>query len=124
MLSWARLPGLRPADAEALLHACGVRGDSELIQTYLQRHCDCHPLVTGIVAGLVNDYFPDRGNFNAWAADPDHGGSLNIAELGLVEKRNHILRAAIETLPDASLQLLATLALLTEAADYDTLAAH
>src|SRR6185312_10922882 len=51
-----RLAGLRPADAEALLRACGVRGDSQRIQSYLERHCDCHPLVTGIVAGLVQDY--------------------------------------------------------------------
>lgn len=35
-----RLPGLRPADAEALLRACGIHGDSETIRTYLQRHCD------------------------------------------------------------------------------------
>ena len=75
-----RLPGLRPADAEALLRTCGVRGDSQQMQEYLQRHCDCHPLVTGIVAGLVNDYLPDRGHFDAWAADPDHGGRLNLAD--------------------------------------------
>ena len=53
-----RLPGLRPADAEALLRTCGVRGDSQQIQDYLQRHCDCHPLVTGVVAGLINYYLP------------------------------------------------------------------
>jgi Domain of unknown function (DUF4062) len=40
------LAGLRPADAEALLRSCGVRGDSQGIQEYLQRNCDCHPLVT------------------------------------------------------------------------------
>jgi hypothetical protein len=37
------LPGLRPADAEALLRSCGVKGDSQAIQTYLKSHCDCHP---------------------------------------------------------------------------------
>src|SRR4029077_19413669 len=68
-----RLPGLRPGDAEALLRACGVRGDSPLMQDYLQRHCDCHPLVTGVVAGLINDYLPARGDFDRWAADPNHG---------------------------------------------------
>jgi len=118
-----RLPGLRPADAEALLCACGVHGDPETIRTYLQRHCDCHPLVTGVVAGLVNGYLPARGRFDAWAADPDHGGQLNLAELDLVQKRNHILRAALTALPDTSRQLLSTLALLSEAVDYDTLSA-
>ncbi|MHC4234754.1 MAG: DUF4062 domain-containing protein, partial [Planctomycetota bacterium] len=62
-----RLPGLRPADAEALLRACDVKGDSREIQDYLKSHCDCHPLVTGVLGGLVNDYLPDRGNFDAWA---------------------------------------------------------
>ena len=118
-----RLPGLRPADAEALLRGCGVHGDPDTIRTYLQQHCDCHPLVTGVVAGLVNDYLPARGRFDAWAADPDHGGQLNLAELDLVQKRNHILRAALTALPDTSRQLLSTLALLPEAVDYDTLSA-
>jgi hypothetical protein len=117
------LSGLRPADAEAMLRTCGVRGGSEVIQAYLRRHCDCHPLVTGVVAGLVNDYLPDRGNFDRWAADPGHGGRLNLAELDLVQKRNHILEAALTALPDTSRQLLSTLALLSEAVDYDLLMA-
>lgn len=118
-----RLPGLRPADAEALLRVCGIRGDALSIRTYLQQHCDCHPLVTGIVAGLVNDYMADRGNFDTWAADPDHGGHLNLAELDLVQKRNHILTTALDALPDKSRQLLSALALLSQAVDYGTLTA-
>jgi Domain of unknown function (DUF4062) len=118
-----RLPGLRPADAEALLRTCGVRGDSAQMQDYLQRHCDCHPLVTGVIAGLINDYLPGRGHFDTWAADPDHGGRLNLASLDLTQKRNHILTAALEALPDASCQLLLTLSLLPESFDYTILAA-
>lgn len=118
-----RLPGLRPADAEALLRACRVRGDSQEMQDYLQRHCDCHPLVTGVVAGLINDYLPARGNFDAWAADPNHGGRLNLADLDLTQKRNHILTAAMDALPAASRRLLSTLSLLPESFDYDILAA-
>src|SRR6202008_1952748 len=68
-----RLPGLRPADAEALLRSCGVPGTSADIQNYLKTNCDCHPLVTGILAGLINDYLPDRGNFDAWSADHNGG---------------------------------------------------
>lgn len=118
-----RLAGLRPGDAEELIRACGVRGDSRAIRTYLQQHCDCHPLVTGIVAGLVNNYLAGRGHFDAWAAGPDGGGRLNLAELDLVQKRNHILAAAMDALPDESRQLLGTLALLSEAVDYETLTA-
>ena len=106
-----RLPGLRPADAEALLRTCGVRGDSGQMQDYLQRHCDCHPLVTGVLAGLVNDYLPARGDFGAWAADPAQGGRLDLAHLDLTQKRNHILTAALQALPDASRRLLSTLSL-------------
>ena len=118
-----RLPGLRPADAEALLRNCGVRGDSRRMQDYLQRHCDCHPLVIGIVAGLINDYLPRRGDFDAWSADPDHGGHLDLARLDLIQKRNHILTAAMEALPDASGRLLSALSMLPESFDYAILAA-
>jgi tetratricopeptide (TPR) repeat protein len=117
------LPGLRPADAEALIRACGVKGNSTEIQNYLTRHCDCHPLVTGVLAGLINDYLPDRGNFDAWADDPSYGGQLNLADLDLVQKRNHILKAALDALPEKSSQLLSTLALISEAVDYPTLSA-
>lgn len=117
------LPGLRPSDAEALLRSCGINGTSQEIQNYLKTHCDCHPLVTGVLAGLINDYLPDRGNFDGWAADPAGGGQLNMAELDLVQKRNHILSAAISALPEKSRILLSTLAILSESVDYDVLSA-
>ena len=117
------LPGLRPADAEALLRSCDVTGASQAIQNYLKSHCDCHPLVTGVLAGLINEYLPDKGNFDAWVADPAGGGQLDLANLDLVQKRNHILKAALDALPERSHQLLSTLALLSEAVDYPTLTA-
>ncbi|PGH44708.1 hypothetical protein COO58_09935 [Micromonospora sp. WMMA1996] len=118
-----RLPGLRPPEAEALLRSCGIRGDSYRIQDFLQRHCDCHPLVIGVVAGLINDYLPDRGNFDVWAAAPEHGGRLDIGGLDLVQKRNHILRDALNALNAESRQLLWTLSLLVTSVDYATLEA-
>ena len=117
------LPGLRPADAETLLRSCGVTGASTAIQDYLKSHCDCHPLGTGVLAGLINNYLPNRGNFDDWAADPAGGGQLNLANLDLVQKRNHILKAALDAIPEKSRQLLSTLALLSEAVDYFTLSA-
>ena len=118
-----RLRGLHPADAEALLRTCGVTGDSERMRDYLLRHCDCHPLVTGVVAGLINDYLPARGDFDRWAADPDAGGWLDLAHRSLTHKRNHILAAALRALPEASWRLLSTLSLLSESFDYAMLAA-
>lgn len=115
------LAGLRPPDAEALLRSCGITGTSTKIQAYLKAHCDCHPLVTGVLAGLINDYLPNRGNFDTWATDPAGGGRLNLAELDLVQKRNHILKSAIAAQPEKSRALLSTLALLSEAVDYNTL---
>jgi tetratricopeptide (TPR) repeat protein len=117
------LPGLRPADAEALLRSCKVTGDSQSIQNYLKSHCDCHPLVTGVLGGILNDYLPARGNFDAWSADPASGGQLNLADLDLVQKRNHILKAALGAVPKEGRQILAVLALLSEAVDYATLSA-
>ena len=118
-----RLPGLRPADAEDLFRDCDVKGESAAMRSYLQAQCDCHPLTIGVLAGLVTAPGPRRGNFDAWLADPARGGSLNLADLDLVQKRNHILRAALEALPEKGRQLLSTLALLSEAADYAVLSA-
>ena len=117
------LRGLRPPDAEALFRACGVKGGSEAIQGYLQKHCDCHPLVIGVLAGLVNEFMPDRSNFDAWEGSAAGSGQLDLADIALVQKRNHILAAALSTLPKPSHELLSILALLSEAVDYETLSA-
>jgi hypothetical protein len=117
------LPGLRPPDAEALLRSCGIEGKSDAIQSYLTANCDNHPLVIGILGGLIANYLPARGDFDAWSAAPDGGAALDLARLDLIQRRNHILDAAIQKLPDASRQLLSTLALLTDSVDYETLKA-
>ncbi|MDQ0462403.1 hypothetical protein QO010_000151 [Caulobacter ginsengisoli] len=115
------LPGLRPADAEALLLSCGVTGDSDDIRAYLQTNCDCHPLVVGVLAGLINDFKPNPGNFDAWKTAA--GGNLNLENLDLRQRRNHILRQAIERLDGRGRRLLENLALLQASADYATLMA-
>ena len=118
-----RLPGLRPSDAENLLRSCGITGSSARIQTYLQEHCDCHPLVIGVLAGLIADYLPARGDFDQWVDDPEGGGRLDLASLDLVHKRSHILHSALDALDDGGRQLLSTLSILSESADYPILAA-
>lgn len=117
------LKGLRPADAERLFLDCGVRGSSREIQPFLQANCDGHPLVIGVLAGLVNDYLPDRGNFAAWRDAPAYGGKLDWSKLDLVQSRNHILDEAIAALDTMSRQLLHGLALLIGGADYPLLEA-
>jgi predicted amidohydrolase len=118
-----QLPGLRPADAEAMFRNCGVNGDADAIQNYLATNCDCHPLTIGVLAGLVNNYMRDKGNFDRWINDPVGGRSLNLAKLDLKGKQNHILEVAMSMLTPKSRQLLSTMALIYEAVDYDTLAA-
>jgi hypothetical protein len=115
------LPGLRPHDAELLIRSCGVSGTPSVIQTYLKSHCDCHPLVIGVLAGLVNDFLQDRGSFDSWVMSESGGGRLNLADLDLVQKRNHIMAAALSALPDTSHELLSTMALLSESFDYETI---
>jgi tetratricopeptide (TPR) repeat protein len=117
------LPGLDEADAEELLRSCGIQGTSADIRYYLTNYCGNHPLVIGVLAGLINSPGPHRGNFDSWAADPKYGAKLNLASLDLIQSRNHILRAAMEALEPPSRQLLSTLALLSNAVDYETVAA-
>jgi len=117
------LAGLRGADAEQLLRSCGIDGNGAAIQTYLKTNCDNHPLVIGILGGLIANYLPARGNFDAWSTATDGGAALDLASLDLIQRRNHILRAALYALPPPSQQLLSTLALLTDSVDYETLQA-
>jgi hypothetical protein len=116
-----RLTGLRPVDAEALLRASGVHGDSVTVQQYLAEHCDCHPLLVGAIAGLVNDYLPARGDFVAWASDPNAGGRGELITAPLFAQRNHILTAAVAALPEEHMRLLSLIALTSHEIDYATL---
>lgn len=122
-VSRVALPGLRPEDAEILLRDCGVSGTSQRIRDFLEKNCDCHPLITGVLGGLINDYFPDPGNFDAWEIDPAGGGRLDLGSLNLIKIRNDILKAALEALHRNSRELLSVLALIDVAVDYTTLMA-
>ncbi len=117
------LPGLRPGDAEQLLRSCGIDGDSEAIQKYLAANCDNHPLVIGALAGLINKPGPTRSDFDAWASHPDGGMSLDLADLNLMQRRNHIIEAAYRAVSAEGQELLSTLAFISDAVDYETLAA-
>jgi len=118
------LAGLRPKDAELLIRFCGVFGDSQEIQNYLSKHCACHPLVIGILAGLIIDYLPDKGNFDNWVTDAELGGGrLNLGKIDIVQKRNHILEIGIANLSSEGKQLLSTLSFLTDIIDYSILQA-
>jgi len=118
------LLGLRPDDALAMIEECGVKGDKAAIKKYLSQHCGCHPLVIGVLAGLIREYLPAKYNFDLWAADTiNGGGQLDLAALDLKQKRNHILEFAFKQLRKNSQKLLGSLSFLQDNIDYTTLAA-
>lgn len=106
------LLGLDAEDAEAMFRACGVLGNGHAMQVYLKENCGCHPLVIGALAGLIDDFLPSRGNFDRWKVSVQGGLALNLADLDLKQKQNHILLAALEALPSASRELLTRLAMM------------
>jgi hypothetical protein len=118
-----RLPGLRPEDAEALMRICGVFGESQAIQDYLKDNCDCHPLVIGVLAGLVNRFLPDRGNFDRWRIAGEGGLAVDMSRLDLIGRRNHILTHAIAALPEERRNFLGQLAMILNEFDYKVLMA-
>lgn len=116
-----RLPGLSTADAEALFRACGIFGESKAIRAYLRENCDCHPLVIGFLAGLINRSLAEPGDFSAWVVSGTGGLALNLATAPLLQKRNHILSEAILSLPPGSRGLLSTLSMLFGGTKYSEL---
>ncbi|MFT5466109.1 MAG: hypothetical protein ACI8UO_001207 [Verrucomicrobiales bacterium] len=117
-----RLSGLSPPDAEALLRAWKIGGDSIRIRKWLEHNCASSPLVINVLAGLINKPATSfRGDFDAWVHAPDGAEKMNLGALDLTEKRNRILAEALVDLPPQSRALLSTFALLSESADADLL---
>jgi tetratricopeptide (TPR) repeat protein len=119
-VSHVRLPGLTDADTVDLLARLGVHGDQKPINVFF-RQLDNHPLVVGIVAGLVRDYRRYPRSFDRWRADPTAGGAFKLGQLNLMQRQSHILATALDDLdPDRRL-LLGYLAELAGAVDWSTL---
>jgi len=96
-----QLRGMHPDDALRLMHGLDIRGEGQAIRRYLTENFDNHPLLLGIIAGLVNDYFRDPGNFDRWVDDHQGGAGLHLAKLQIEQRHTHILAAALNGLePD------------------------
>lgn len=117
------LGGLHTDDALTMMRRLGVQGDESAIRHYLKESFDNHPLLVGIVAGLVNDYIREPGNFDRWAEDPQGGAALDLSKLDLSQRRTHILAAALNGLEPGARQLLSRIAALGDAVSFETVAA-
>lgn len=117
-----RLPGLTDADTVTLLARLGVHGDERAITGFFGRLAN-HPLLVGVVAGMLRDYRPDPGGFGRWLADPNAGGALALPDMDLTQRRAHILDAALAGLPPAHRRLLGWISVLAGAVDWATLEA-
>jgi len=117
-----RLPGLTDADTRALLSDLDVRG-SKGAATGFFGPLGNHPLLIGIVAGLVRDYRAEPGGFDRWLADPTAGGALRLPDLDLTQRRAHILAAALDGLEAGSRRLLGWISVLAGAVSWATLEA-
>jgi len=117
-----RLPGLSDEDVIALLNRLGVRGDDRAINRFF-RPLENHPLLTGIVAGMVRDYRAAPGDFARWLDDPEAGGALSVSALDLKQHRTHILSAALDGLDPGARTVLGWISVLAGAVSGDTLKA-
>jgi tetratricopeptide (TPR) repeat protein len=114
------LGGLDPEDTETLLRVIGVHGNSERMRSYLAKNFGCHPLIAGIVGGLVKRFAPAPGDFDRWADHQADEDALS-PEADVVRARHRILWAAFNDLGEDARTLLARIALVSEAVDYETL---
>ena len=117
-----QLTGLSDADTVALLARLGVHGETQTINDFF-RQLGNHPLLIGIVAGLVRDYRRQPGAFDRWHADPAGGGAFTLPALKLTERQSHILAAALDGLEPSHRRLLGWISVLTGAVDWPTLEA-
>jgi tetratricopeptide (TPR) repeat protein len=116
------LRGLTPADTVELAGRLGVRGERARITAFFDRLGN-HPLLIGVVAGLVNDYRPSPGDFDAWSGDTGAGGSLRLTDLDLSQRRTHVLDTALRGLHPDHRRMLGWLAVLSGAVPYATVEA-
>ena len=117
-----QLGGLTNADTCALLERLNIRGSARAFEEFFEPLGN-HPLLVGIVAGLVANYRAEPGSFDRWIADPTAGGALAIPMLDLRQRRHHILDAALSGLSPGSRRVLGYISVLAGAVNWETLEA-
>ncbi len=115
-----RLHGLQDQEAILLSSRLGLVGDPETIRSFFARFGN-HPLLIGVVAGLIRDYRRAPADFERWLADPEAGGRLRLSDLPLTQRRTHILDVALNNLDSSPRRLLGWIAALPGPVDFDVL---
>jgi tetratricopeptide (TPR) repeat protein len=116
-----RLDGLTPPDALELMRQAGVKGQEDEMLSFADQF-GRHSLLLRIVCGMIADYRKRPYDFDAWRADPSHGGGIKLSKLDLKQRHTHILHYALRGLDDATRKLLSRIAVIFESPTYDTLA--
>jgi tetratricopeptide (TPR) repeat protein len=117
-----RLPGLTDSDTQTLLADLDVHGSEAAVAGFFGPLGN-HPLLIGLVAGLVRDYRAEPGGFDRWLADPTAGGALRLPDLDLTQRRAHILAVALDGLEPGCRRLLGWISVLAGAVNWATLEA-
>lgn len=111
------LPGLSTDEAIDLLTSLGVIASRTSVQTFFGK-LDNHPLLIGLVAGMVKNYRQAPGNLDAWLADPAHGGSFHLSDVSAHDLSDRILKQAMDRLGSEELAILQSISLTPMAAPW------
>lgn len=114
-----RLTGLNDTDTRELLARLGVQGSEDKLRSFFEPLGN-HPLLIGLVVGLVKDYRPAPGDFDRWF-DSGPGRNLSVDRLDLTQRSTHILEAALAGLDAWPLELLELLSAFSSAVAWQTL---
>ncbi len=114
-----QLTGLDPRDAELMLRDAGVFGSGDGMRDYLEQKFGCHPLVVGVVAGLVRKYMKAPGDFDRWVEDPQGGAAVNLADADIRQRQNHILKLAFDGLDPVRRELVTRIAIISNSVNWE-----
>lgn len=120
-VTYRSLSGLNPDDAYSLMQSCDVFGERSSMQEFLKRNCDYHPLVVGVIAGLVRNFLPAPGDFELWRVSIADGLALDLTSSQLKNRKTHILEFALSQVSDSARDLLARLAMFLNECEYNVL---
>jgi len=116
---WLR--GLAPDDAEGMLRRVGIRGNGPRMRRYLTESFEGHPLVVGFVAGLIRKSLWSGMNFDKWVDDPRGGAAIDLTSPDIKQRRTNILKLAFDGLQQNARDLIARMAMLTNAVPFEVL---